>query len=182
MDVQQFIDNVHELTDLELAVLLSLVAQEHCLITADDTLVDDLASELALIVSERFGLSYVVLEAEDQASVDQFGKAILEEKPTEFNPNSYAEADALHTKLASVNFRPLVSSTGTDRNHDDDRMIVNVVIAKGFNFADYYVQVQAIEMITNRRIFSRTTVHATPKTFLFLPIVTRSSRNDTTPK
>jgi hypothetical protein len=49
MDTQAFLDHVDELTDLELAVLLSLVAQHHCLIEADDDFMDDVASELALV-------------------------------------------------------------------------------------------------------------------------------------
>ena len=61
--MQEFIDNVPNLSDLELAVLLSLIAKQHCLIYAEDNLVDALASELALIVSEIFKLSFVVLEA-----------------------------------------------------------------------------------------------------------------------
>ena len=46
---QAFLDHVEDLTDLELAVLLSLVAQQHCLVMTTDELLDDLASELALV-------------------------------------------------------------------------------------------------------------------------------------
>ena len=49
MDAQTFLDHVGDLTDLELAILLSLVAQHHCLVEAQDDLIDDLASELALV-------------------------------------------------------------------------------------------------------------------------------------
>ena len=78
---QALLDHVEDLTDLELAVLLSLVAQHHCLITSTDHLLDDLASELALvriplkhtktqlmlgqIVSDMFNLSYIILERDD---------------------------------------------------------------------------------------------------------------------
>ena len=46
---QAFRDHVEDLTDLELAVLLSLVAQHHCMVVANDELLDDIASELALV-------------------------------------------------------------------------------------------------------------------------------------
>ena len=46
---QAFLDHVEDLTDLELAVLLSLVAQQHCMVITQDELLDDLASELALV-------------------------------------------------------------------------------------------------------------------------------------
>jgi len=36
------------------------------------------------VVSEVFGLSYVVLSTEDQVSVDKFGEAILSDEPGEF--------------------------------------------------------------------------------------------------
>lgn len=41
---------VPELTDLELAVFVCLVSQEHCLIETHDDGVDDLAKELALVL------------------------------------------------------------------------------------------------------------------------------------
>ena len=53
MNYQQFIDIVQDLSDLELATLLCLVAKEHCLIEANDELIDDLAAELALVRSTR---------------------------------------------------------------------------------------------------------------------------------
>lgn len=49
MDRQLFLEYVNNLTDLELAVLLSLVAQDHCLIQTPEEFQDDVASELALV-------------------------------------------------------------------------------------------------------------------------------------
>ncbi len=46
---QAFRDLVEDLTDLELAVLLSLIAQNHCMVVANDGILDDVASELALV-------------------------------------------------------------------------------------------------------------------------------------
>jgi hypothetical protein len=46
---QAFVDHVEDLTDLELAVTLSLVAQHHCMVIVADELLDHLASELALV-------------------------------------------------------------------------------------------------------------------------------------
>jgi len=53
MDLQAFVNEVQELSDLELAVLLSLIADQHCLLATDDGLVDDLAAELALVGSQN---------------------------------------------------------------------------------------------------------------------------------
>jgi hypothetical protein len=49
MDFQHLIDRVPDLSDLELATLLCLVAKQHCIIETADELIDDLASELALV-------------------------------------------------------------------------------------------------------------------------------------
>ena len=92
---QAFLDHVEDLTDLELAILLSLVAQDHCLVITNDECLDDLASELALvghdgaclissltpdkIVRDMFNLSYIILDRDDLQSIDAFGSAILDD-------------------------------------------------------------------------------------------------------
>lgn len=176
MDVQTFLETVPDLTDLELAVLLCLVAQQHCLITTEDELLDDLAAELALIVSEVFSLSYKVVSREDLVSVEKFGEAILSHD--HFASSSTADDEeqlAHHSLLAKVNFRT-GSRGGTERDLDT-RLVVSVIIAKDFNLAPQEVQVAALELMRNRRIYSRTTVHPVPKIFLFLPLISISARN-----
>lgn len=49
MDDSALLERIEDLTDLELAVLLSLIAQQHCIIETRDDLLDDLAAELALV-------------------------------------------------------------------------------------------------------------------------------------
>jgi hypothetical protein len=49
MDFSDFVNNVQDLSDLELATLLCLIAKEHCIFETSDELIDDLASELALV-------------------------------------------------------------------------------------------------------------------------------------
>ncbi|KIW64484.1 hypothetical protein PV04_09413 [Phialophora macrospora] len=179
---QAFLEHVEDLTDLELAVLLSLVAQHHCLVVTTDDLLDDLASELALIVRDMFNLSYIILDRHDLQSIDAFGAAILDDDNADLEGAPYdSDADFrnpgnLNSKLASVDFRA-ASSSLLERSKLDTRKLVNVVIAKDFNYAHEDVQIQALELIRSRRIYSRTTVHLAPKTFLLLPLVTASSRH-----
>lgn len=47
---ENIIEKVHELSDLELATLICLVAQEHCIIDTEPDALDDLVHELALVV------------------------------------------------------------------------------------------------------------------------------------
>lgn len=50
----------------------------------------------------------------------------------------------LHSKLAGVNFRG-PTSVSPSRQQLDNRRIVNVIIAKDFNFAKEDVQIQTLE-------------------------------------
>jgi hypothetical protein len=43
------LDNIHNLSDLELAALLCLINKEHCVIDTDPDVIDDLVQELALV-------------------------------------------------------------------------------------------------------------------------------------
>ena len=49
MDHSQLIERVQELTDLELAMLLSLLAGQHCIITAEQDDLVSLEQELQLV-------------------------------------------------------------------------------------------------------------------------------------
>lgn len=50
MDASGLVESVQELTDLELAMLLSLVAGQHCIITAQQDDLDTLEQELHLVL------------------------------------------------------------------------------------------------------------------------------------
>lgn len=51
MEIHRLVERVRNLSDLELATLLCLIAKQHCCIEVEDELVDDLAQELALVCS-----------------------------------------------------------------------------------------------------------------------------------
>ncbi|KIW38855.1 uncharacterized protein PV06_08685 [Exophiala oligosperma] len=181
MDRQLFLEYVNNLTDLELAVLLSLVAQDHCLIQTPEEFQDDVASELALIVRDIFSLSYIIINKHDLQSIDTFVEAILDDAREYSDPLDQSDDDLgresdLRARVADVSFRG-VASAQNDQTTLDTRKVVNVVIAKDFNLAHEDVQIQALELIRRRRIFSRTTVHTAPKVFLLLPLVTTATRH-----
>jgi hypothetical protein len=46
---EALLDKIQDLSDLELAVLLCLTAQEHCIIDTDPDTIDDLVHELQLV-------------------------------------------------------------------------------------------------------------------------------------
>ena len=49
MDLQHLLEHVKDLSDLELACLLCLIAKQHCLVETPPEQMDDLASELVLV-------------------------------------------------------------------------------------------------------------------------------------
>ena len=49
MEESGLIKRIQELTDLELALLLSLVAEEHCIIQSEEEFIDPLEEELHLV-------------------------------------------------------------------------------------------------------------------------------------
>jgi hypothetical protein len=61
MEVQALVERVQNLSDLELATLLCLIARQHCCIEVGDELVDELAQELALV-----GSVWLVARVSDQ--------------------------------------------------------------------------------------------------------------------
>lgn len=50
---ETLLDKVHDLSDLELAALICLVAQEHCIIDTEPDALDDLVQELELVCLRR---------------------------------------------------------------------------------------------------------------------------------
>jgi hypothetical protein len=49
MDVEAIVAKVQQLSDLELATLLCLVAKQHCLIETEEDLLVDVSHEVALV-------------------------------------------------------------------------------------------------------------------------------------
>lgn len=181
MNLEGLASKVRELSDLELATLLCLVAKQHCLFESEEGLLDDVANELALIASGGFNLSYAVLSLEDYESSEAFCHAILEQHPNSVDRLDESAKTSSNPHLGS---RDRFSGVATQGEHLvkpgeanlDTRKLVNVIIAKDFDLAPEGIQIQGLELIHRKRIFSRTTIHTAPGTFLFLPLTSRSHK------
>ena len=68
---------IANLSDLELAVLACLVADQHCIIRAPEEFLSDLQSELELITSSSFNLSCAVLACSATTGLDEFSGAVV---------------------------------------------------------------------------------------------------------
>ncbi|CZS99261.1 hypothetical protein WAI453_008262 [Rhynchosporium graminicola] len=170
MAVETLLEKVHELSDLELAALICLVAQEHCIIDTEPDVIDDLTQELQLAASKVFGLSNAVIDCHQHTTLDEFAQAILsvEHSPTGSDSpvNTRQESYFLNTPaFGSANRSPVTEIS------NDNKTIANVIIAKNLDEAPKQVQIQALELMRTKRIYTRTSVQNAPKRFLFIALL-----------
>ncbi|GLI74310.1 hypothetical protein PoHVEF18_002547 [Penicillium ochrochloron] len=142
-------DFVRQLSDLEVALFVSLVAREHCLIETTGDLIDDLAKELALISSRTFDLSYSILDCSTETSIKDFYDEILtaearrgQERPPYFRLKTGSSSN-LSTYMTPRDRDQ--SRSPAPRSTADEINVVNIVIAKNFNLVDDDIQVQALQ-------------------------------------
>jgi len=64
-----------------------------------------------------------------------------------------------------------VSRSPISDNFSDNRKIANVIIAKNLDEAPKQVQIQALELMRTKRIFTHTSVQSAPKRFLFIALL-----------
>ena len=167
---------LQDLNDLELAIVVSLVAEEHCIVSSDLGDADDLRIELGAICTHTFGLQSAIIRCNAQTTVDDLNEAIL--IANEYDSDYLAEENrtsrpALAIDFSHVQRSPTPSSQRTPGNVLDERRIADVVIAADLDLAALSVQVQVLELIRARRIFTRTSMYTAPKDFLFIAITSR---------
>ncbi|KAK8220124.1 hypothetical protein M8818_000540 [Zalaria obscura] len=164
---------IQELGDLELAALLCLIAGEHCIITTKTNLVNDVAQELLLICQRIFGLTFAVVECSENTSLDDFREAVLVDGPDEFHDSyeSHPTDHNIHLRLPqSLPSRQPSVQSSNQSNRLDERRVADVVLAKNLSTANHQVQIQALELIRTKRLFSHTAMHATSHNFLLVVI------------
>ncbi|KAJ4355573.1 uncharacterized protein N0V89_003593 [Didymosphaeria variabile] len=73
-------DKVQALSDIELATLLCLITDQHCIIEGDRQSLDKLDQEIRLVARNVFELTWAVLECSESTTVDEFCTGILVEE------------------------------------------------------------------------------------------------------
>ncbi|KAL2838826.1 hypothetical protein BJY01DRAFT_219760 [Aspergillus pseudoustus] len=145
-DTGEIASLAHELSDLELALLLSLGGQEHCLIETEDVSINDIAAELALICSHTYDLEYTVVECSESTSLEEFRDRIC------------------------------ISSTRTEEPGSEPRYrTVDTVIAKNLDHASETIQLEALELMRSKRLPTETGILEAPAHFLFVPVIARDA-------
>lgn len=172
-DVQE---RLQELNDLELAILVALVAQEHCVFSSDEPS-KALQYELGAVCSRSFGRQVATIHCTPETTVDELNEAVLVNVDDVFENAIDGHASSgrppLATRMSSAGGSPRPARFGSSTNGLDDRRIADVVIATDLDLASENVQVQVIEMLRTRRIFTRTSMHSAPKDFLFVSIMSQ---------
>lgn len=179
---------VHSLSDAELACLLSLISSEHCILSTPADCLDDLVAELQLVSERTFGLKSAVAECTPHTTLDDFASSLLFHPPSPTTTRSVspflARSGGNESYFASKHHRPGQISpsfayhaptsplTPTSSTLGPSQsQIANIILAKNLDQAPKAVQIQALELLRTHRIFTRTSVHTAPKTFLLVAVL-----------
>ncbi|KAI1818079.1 hypothetical protein GGS20DRAFT_529676 [Poronia punctata] len=194
---EYLVHKVRVLGDLGLAALLCLINREHCIISTDAEYLDDLTAELELIARRSFGLTCAIVVCTPETTLNDFVTAIqlpqsqqqqqqpqrgITEQSYSYFSRDVGTSTQQRSKQPSLSPSPNhhnVSSSpsiGTPQHHQQQQQqqqqqIANVVLARDLDRAPKTVQIQCLELMRTRRIFTRTTVQACPKQFLFAAVL-----------
>lgn len=177
---------VHALSDVELACLLSLISNEHCIVSTPADCLHDLVTELQLITDRTFGLKSAVVECTPNTTLDDFASSLLLQphasSPTttrSLSPylsrtphDSYFPAG--HVSFAHSSGRlgqPAIAPLTPQTPGPSHSQIANVILAKNLDKAPKAVQIQALELLRTKRIFTRTSVQTAPKIFMLVAVL-----------
>ncbi|KKY36459.1 hypothetical protein UCDDA912_g03530 [Diaporthe ampelina] len=180
------LEKVHALSDVELACLLSLISNEHCIVSTPADCLHDLVTELQLITNRTFGLKSAVVNCTPNTTLDDFASSLLLQphasSPTTArshspylsrNPHdSYFPAG--HVSFAHSPGRlgqPAIAPQTPQTPGPSHSQIANVILAKNLDKAPKAVQIQALELLRTKRIFTRTSVQTAPKTFMLVAVL-----------
>ena len=164
--LEEILFEVQYVGDLGLACLLCLIAEQHGIITAPSTDIEDVANALEGICKDTFSLSVASLDCANGLTLDDFCQGVLVQARTGYDSSPL---NTPHHERPLPTFAP-ISKTRPRVPSLDDRKIANVVIARNLDQADYYVQIQALELIRTQRLFSHTAMHHSSKVFILIAL------------
>ncbi|TAQ89613.1 hypothetical protein B7494_g2071 [Chlorociboria aeruginascens] len=170
---ETLLGKIHELSDVELAALICLVAEEHCIIDTDPDVLDDLVLELELVAAKVFGLSHAVIDCSENTTLDDFAHSILtvEHSPSRSASPLITRQDSGSYFLPTPSFHPISSRSPITDNFPDSKSIANVIIAKNLDEAPVQMQIQALELMRSKRLYTKSSVQNAPKRFLFIALL-----------
>lgn len=177
MELHGLEDIARELSDLEVALFLCLASREHCLIETTRNCLNDVAKELALIASQTFELSFCIVDCTASTTIGDIHSDILipDARKTQQRSSYFRIKAASSSNLSSYVDRPGQTKSPAPGTPLAEANVVNVVIAKDFNFVEDDVQVQALQLMRTRKLATEGGSINAPENFLFIPLVVRES-------
>ncbi|KAJ5558805.1 hypothetical protein N7535_009314 [Penicillium sp. DV-2018c] len=167
-----------QLSDLEVALFLCHVAREHCLIETTSYCIHDLAKELALISSITFDHSYCILECSSATSIEGIFNDVLSPEARANHPPSRPWMNTETTqssKRSSYKSLDNYSKPPTPLSQFPASNVVNVVIAKNFNYVGDDIHVHMLQLMRSGELVTENGTLIAPEDFLFIPLVARDS-------
>ncbi|KAI8625351.1 hypothetical protein F5Y19DRAFT_268255 [Xylariaceae sp. FL1651] len=203
MGDEDLVQKVQGLGDLDLAALLCLISREHCIISTDTHSLDDLIAELQLVASRTFGLDSAVVKCTSETTLDDLVTDIQLPPPQLRPPTASSTSSPLHfraqdsyfgthhgggheqhgatlapSSLSPNNAQSTAASSSAahaPQQQQQQQQIANVILARDLDHAPKAVQIQCLELMRTRRIFTRTAVQSCPKQFLFIAVLAAES-------
>lgn len=194
---EELLSKIHGLGDLDLAALLCLTSREHCIISTEPEALDDLVQELQLVVTETFNLKPATVSLTPETTLDDFAASILlnsagsrAESPSllrsrtpvqdsyfygALRPTSHASHHSRGAALSPLSQISPSGGGGSQQTAAAAPQIANVILARDLDKAPKVVQIQALELMRTRRIYTRTSVQTAPKQFLFIAVLGAAS-------
>lgn len=123
------------------------------------------------MAAKVFGLSHAVIDCSEHTSLDDFAYAILSAEGSPARSTSPVRTRADSYFLNAPTFQSIAARSPVSENFADNKSIANVIIAKNLDEAPKQVQIQALELMRTKRIYTRTSVQSAPKRFLFIALL-----------
>ncbi|KAJ5977959.1 hypothetical protein N7501_001301 [Penicillium viridicatum] len=175
MDYTDLAGIARQLSDLEVAILLCLVAREHCLIETTSHCINDLAKELALIGSTTFNHSYCILDCSSATSIDDiFNDVLTADARANYRPSRPWLTTESSSKRSSYKSLGDYNKSPTPFSQLSSN-VVNIVVAKDFNFVSDDIQMHMLQLMRSRELVTESGTLIAPQDFLFIPLVARDS-------
>lgn len=125
------------------------------------------------MATRTFGLNSVVVNCDANTTLDSFASALLGPSPRSApageTPISSDRRES-HSYFSS-NPRRNRQSLSSPVVASGSLRIASVIVARNLDRAPVAVQIQALELLRTRRIFTRTSVQTAPRQFLFIPVL-----------
>jgi hypothetical protein len=137
------VEKAQELGDLELAVLLCLISDEHCIIEADAQDLDQAEKELQSLCDGTFGFKSAVLRLSKDSIIEDFSVGVL--VPDDERVVSPIRARGSFFALDEIEARRNRASAELGADSDGKR-VADVVIVRDLHLACSSVQIQALEV------------------------------------